>query len=148
MMTKARLISLAFTLTAVACCPAPIAHLSNRWVFASPGGIGKAGMPSYGAALPVGSSQAPVQAPTCVPRAAIDQQFGKTCERHESEGGAQPSFEPPPTTDEVQPGIHPTPGEPIWYCDKHTIVRVVLQRCGNTDTFGVSQIAVAFDPGK
>jgi len=105
-------------------------------------------MPSYGAPLGVGSSAALVQPPACVPRAAIDQQFGKTCERHETEGGAQPSFEPPPMTDEVPIGIHPTPGEPIWYCDKHTIVRVVLQRCGNTDTFGVSQIAVAFDPGK
>ena len=138
-------------LAAVACCPAPIAQLSGRWVYASPGGIGKAGTPSYGAPLSIGSAAGvpgAVAATSCVPRAAIDQQFGKTCERHETEGGAQPSFEPPPMTDEVLPGIRPTPGEAIWYCDKHTVVRVVLQRCGTGDTFGVSQIVVAPNESK
>ena len=57
--------------------------------------------------------------------------------------GAQPSFELPSMTDEVPIGITPTPGEPIWYCDKHTVLRIVLQRCEATDTFRVSQIAVA-----
>lgn len=141
-------VSVALALAVGACCPAPIAKLSGRWVFASPGGIGKAGTPSYAAPLTVGSSTVPPvpAAPTtCVPRAAIDQEFGKICERHETEGGAQPSFQPPPMTDEVTPGIHPTPGEAVWYCDKHTVVRVVLQRCGSSDTFGVAQIAVAID---
>lgn len=91
------------------------------------------------------SSRAPATPAGCVPRAEIDRQFGKTCTRHESEGGAQPSFELPAMTDEIEPGIHPTPGEPIWYCDKHTVLRIVLQRCEASDTFRVSQIAVAID---
>jgi len=132
------------TLTVVACCPGPIRQLSGHWVLASPGGVGIAAPPSAGAPLGVASSRAPAQ-PGCVPRSEIDRQFGKTCARHESEGGAQLSFEPPPMTDDVPIGITPTPGEPIWYCDKHTVVRVVLQRCGTSDTFGVSQIAVAID---
>jgi hypothetical protein len=146
-----RWIVVVVALAAVACCPAPIAQLSGRWVYASPGGIGKAGKPSYGAPLTIGNAAgvlAAVATTTCVPRAAIDQQFGKTCERHETEGGAQPSFEPPAMTDEVPIGITPTPGEAIWYCDKHTVVRVVLQRCGTGDTFGVSQIVVAPNESK
>lgn len=148
MMTKVRLFGVGLAFLAVACCPPPVAQLSGRWVFASPGGVGKAGTPSYGTPLAVGSSApavAPPMAGACVPRSAIDQQFGEPCKRHESEGGAQPSFQPPPMTDEVPIGITPTPGEPIWYCDKHTVVRVVLQRCGSSDTFGVSQIAVSVD---
>lgn len=148
MMTKVSLVSVALALSAIGCCPPPVARLSGRWVFASPGGIGKAGTPSYGAPLSVGAPApgAPAAlAAACVPRATIDQQFGKACTSHESEGGAQPSFEPPPMSDEVPIGITPTPGEPIWYCDKHTVVRVVLQRCGSSDTFGISQIAVAIE---
>src|SRR4051812_45912747 len=136
MTTNSRLASVVLALAVSACCPAPIAQLSGRWVYASPGGIGKAKAPTYGDALAVGSSAVVVPPPpataSCVPRAAIDQQFGKPCDRHESEGGAQPSFQPPPMDDEVPVGNHSTPGEPIWYCDKHTVVRVVLQRCGTS----------------
>ena len=148
MTTKLRLVIVALGWSAIACCPAPIAQLSGRWVLASPGGIGKAAAPSFGAPLAVGSSAvvgAGVPPAECVPRATIDKQFGKVCLRHETEGGAQPSFQPPPMDGEVPLGITPTPGEPIWYCDKHTVVRVVLQRCGTGDAFGISQIAVAID---
>ena len=135
--------SVVLTLGVIACCPGPIRQLSGQWVFASPGGIGVAAPPSTGTPLAVASAPAPGAPAGCVPRAEIDRRFGKTCERHESEGGAQPSFELPSMSDDVPIGITPTPGEPIWYCDKHTVLRIVLQRCEATDTFRVSQIAVA-----
>jgi len=139
-------------LTAAACCPTT-AQLSGHWVYASPGGIGQARPPEYGAPLAVGSASAVAGMPptACVPRAAIDQHFGRVCNAHETEGGAQPrqvaslGKDPPVMTDDVPLGNNPTPGEAIWYCDKHTVVRVVLQRCGTSDTFGVSQVAVAID---
>jgi len=134
-------------LTAAACCPTT-AQLSGHWVYASPGGIGQAGPPAFGAPLTVGSASAvagAVPPAACVARAAIDQHFGKVCDAHETEGGAQSSSQPPPMTGDIPLGNNPTPGEAIWYCDKHTVVRVVLQRCGTSDTFGVSQVAVAID---
>ena len=37
----------------------------------------------------------------------------------------------------------PTPGEVHWYCDRRTVVRVVLARCPGTNTFRVRQLAVS-----
>ncbi len=146
-MNVARWGSVVLVLSATACAPAPIAQLGGRWVYASPGGIGPAATPRYGAPLAVGSASAPFPAApaACVPRAALDERFGKTCERHETEGGAQPTPQPPPMTDDVPIGITPTPTEAIWYCEERTVVRVVLQRCGTSDTFSVAQIVVAIE---
>lgn len=146
MMTRFAWAKLALALTACACCPTT-AQLSGRWVYASPGGIGVAHQPSYGAPLAVGSAATPLAStPTaCAARQAIDQHFGKVCGAHETEGGAQTSTKPPAMTDEVPLGNTPTPGETVWYCDDHTVVRVVLVRCGSSDTFGVSQVAVAIE---
>lgn len=146
MTTRFAWAAVALMLATSACSPTT-AQLSGRWVYASPGGIGVAHQPSYGAPLAVGSAPtlgAPPPA-ACVARKAIDQHFGKVCAAHETEGGAQATSQPPPLTDEVPLGNVPTPGEAIWYCDAHTVVRVVLVRCGSSDTFGVSQVAVAIE---
>ena len=48
-------------------------------------------------------------------------------------------------TDEVPTGNQPTPGEVRWYCDRRTVVRLVLERCGTTNQFRVRQVAVSID---
>lgn len=114
-----------------------VAKLSGHWVLAAPGGFGQAKQPTYGDPLQIEDA-----GNACASRAALDQRFGKPCDKHETEGGAQQGPTSPPLTDEVGPGIAPTPGEPVWYCNAGTVTRVALKRCDTADTFTVSQIAV------
>ena len=129
----------------VVACASRTATVKDQWVYvagAQPG-IGKASAPQYGGLVSIQNQPST----GCVESKTLDQNFGHPCDAHASEGGAaQPSSGPPtPMTDDVPMGNNPTQGEPRWYCDRHTVVRVVLERCGTTESFRVLQIAVAID---
>jgi hypothetical protein len=123
---------------AAGCCKPTIARLSGQWVLVDrgQGTAGIAAKPAYGAPLNVAASSD--MSAGCFGSAVLDQHFGEQCAGHETEGGAASTM-----TDVLQPGAHPTPGEVRWYCDSHTVLRVLLQRCAQTDTFTVSELAVA-----
>jgi hypothetical protein len=127
------LIGAAFVLPG--CC-SESAQLGGRWVYASPGGIGVASTPNQGQPL-----SATGAANGCVARAELTQHFGRECDSHEAEAKGTTTM-----TDDPTMGNHPTPGEVIWYCDRYTVVRVVLARCGDSDNFSVSQVAVGIAP--
>jgi hypothetical protein len=78
--------------------------------------------------------------PGCFESATLDAEFGARCEVNEPEAAGSASV-----TDEVPMGNNPTPGEVRWYCDRRTVVRLVIERCGKTNQFRVRQVAVSID---
>jgi hypothetical protein len=119
------------------CCRQP-AVVGGRWVLIARGqsAAGPAGAPHAAGALDVVASPDVING--CFTSESLDRHFGAQCGAHETEGGATAAM-----TDEVPTGTQPTPAEVRWYCDKRTVLRVLLQRCAVTDTFTVSEIAVA-----
>jgi hypothetical protein len=129
-----------------ACCPARFGELRGQWVYvAAPGAAGVAAAPWHGSPLELEQAAAP-----CLASRELDQHFGETCEAHETEGGAQSEAGaatdlgvPPPLLEgDVPLGNQPTVREVRWYCDRHTVLRVVLDRC-DASTFRPVQIAVS-----
>jgi hypothetical protein len=129
-----------FTLLAgAAACTSPRAgQLNGRWV--AIGGTdgasaGVAGPPT--AARPLAVNAPP---PGCFDSGTLDAEFGTRCKENEPEAAGSVAL-----TDEVPTGNHPTLGEVRWYCDRRTVVRLVIERCGATNQFRVRQIAVSID---
>ena len=121
-----------------ACSPPRTGQLNGRWV--AVGGLdgasaGIAAPPT--AARPLVVNAAP---PGCFDSATLDGEFGARCKQNEPEAAGSAAV-----TDEVPTGNHPTPGEVRWYCDRRTVVRLVLERCGTTNQFRVRQVAVSID---
>jgi hypothetical protein len=149
-----RLVLAAVAFAYSACCRPPPAVLSNRWVIVGRGDfeIGLAGAPRYASALAV---QPTANAPAdCLSSDALQSHFGPTCDNHESEGGAAagmsrevPLSGPPSGAREVPASVPGTTREVRWYCDKHTVIRILIDRCSATDTFRVVEIAVAHAGG-
>jgi hypothetical protein len=127
---------LAFVLTA--CCKVPEGVIGGRWVLVSRAepAAGPATAPRHGEPLSVVAT--PEVQNACFSSDSLDQHFGAQCAAHETEGGATSTM-----SDEVLPGTAPTPSEVRWYCDRQTLLRIVLRRCGSTNTFAVGEIAVA-----
>jgi hypothetical protein len=118
-------------------CGSP-AHLSGTWVVAA--GPGRAGLAEH----PHTAEPLAVAHPTeCIAFDTFGEQFGKPCEAHESEGGASPRMD-----SDLPVGAHPTVNEVRWYCQGHSVVRLVLQRCGATDTFRIVDLAVSLAGGR
>ena len=123
---------------AVACGGPRTGVLRGRWVaVGGPDGAaaGIAAPPT--AARPLGVDAAP---PGCFDNATLVSEFGAVCEINEPEAAGSAAM-----NDDVTMGNHPTPGEVRWYCDKRTVVRLVIERCGTTNQFRVRQIAVSID---
>jgi hypothetical protein len=132
---------IALIVGAGACSPPRPGQLNGRWV--AVGGsdgtaAGIAGPPT--AARPLAVSAPP---PGCFDSAALASEFGPQCKENEPEAAASTVV-----TDEVPTGNHPTPGEVRWYCDRRTVVRLVIERCGTANQFRVRQIAVSIDPNR
>jgi hypothetical protein len=128
------------------CCPARFGELRGQWVYVgAPGAVGVASAPWYGSPLELEQ-----RAAACLGSRELDQYFGDTCDEHESEGGAQsqagPATElgvPPPLLEgDVPLGNQSTVREVRWYCDRRTVLRIVLERC-DASTFRPVQIAVS-----
>jgi len=120
------------------CSPPRPGQLNGRWVaVAGPEGAaaGIAAPPT--AARPLAVNAPP---PACFDSATLDGEFGARCKENEPEAAGSAAV-----TDEIQPGNQPTPGEVRWYCDRRTVVRIVLDRCGTANQFRVRQIAVSID---
>ena|SRR5687767_1256675 len=121
-----------------ACSPPRPGQLNGRWVaVGGPDGAaaGIAAPPT--AARPLAVNAAP---PGCFDNATLASEFGPQCKENEPEAAASAAV-----TDEVPTGNHPTPGEVRWYCDRRTVVRLVIERCGTANQFRVRQIAVSID---
>jgi hypothetical protein len=71
----------------------------------------------------------------------LSREFGPRCQENEPEAQATSTM-----SDDVTTGNHPTPGEVRWYCDKRTVVRIVIERCGTANQFRVRQLAVSIQP--
>jgi hypothetical protein len=131
---------LAFTqlFGAVACSTPRTGVLNGRWVAVGGPDIAAAGI----AAPPTAARPLAVSAggTSCFDSSTLADEFGAVCEINEPEAAATVAV-----TDEVSPGNHPTPGEVRWYCDKRTVVRLVIERCGTTNQFRVRQIAVSIN---
>ena len=123
---------------AVACSTPRTGVLRGRWVaVGGPDGAsaGVAAPPT--AARPLAVDAAP---PGCFDNATLAGEFGEVCEINEPEAAGSAVV-----TDDVPKGNNPTAGEVRWYCDKRTVVRLVIERCGATNQFRVRQIAVSID---
>src|SRR4051812_43822354 len=119
---------------AVACSTARTGVLNGRWVaVGGPDGAsaGIAAPPTAARPLAVSSP-----APGCFDPSTLANEFGAVCEINEPEAAGSAAV-----TDDVSLGNHPTPGEVRWYCDKRTVVRLVIERCGTANQFRVRQIA-------
>jgi hypothetical protein len=119
------------------CCSDP-GVLQGSWVLVARGSsaAGIASVPERGGPLTVLPARDVVG--ECFSSQTLDAHFGAQCNDHESEGGA-----PPVVTDTLPLGPEPTPGEVRWYCDRRTVLRLLLARCEGTDTFRVSEVDVA-----
>jgi hypothetical protein len=126
-------------LTGALACSAPrTGVLNGRWVaVGGPDGAsaGIAAPPT--AARPLGVNAAP---PGCFDSATLANEFGPVCTENEPEAAGSAAM-----SDDVTLGNNPTPGEVRWYCDKRTVVRLVIERCGTTNQFRVRQIAVSIN---
>jgi hypothetical protein len=122
----------------VACSPPRTGQLNGRWV--AVGGLD--GAAAGIAAPPTAARPLVVNAPPpgCFDSAMLDREFGGRCQENEPEAAGSATV-----TDEVPSGNNPTPGEVRWYCDRRTVVRIVLDRCGAANQFRVRQIAVSID---
>lgn len=129
-----------FTLLAgaAACAPPRTGQLNGRWVAVGGSDGASAGI----AAPPTAARPLSVNAtpPACFDSATLDAEFGPRCKENEPEAAGSPAL-----TSEVPTGVNPTPGEVRWYCDRRTVVRLVIDRCGATNQFQVRQIAVSID---
>jgi len=119
-----------------ACCPVRTGQLTGRWVaIAGESGQGAGIATSPALAQPL-ALVAPSEA--CFSNQQLREHFGPGCEENEAEAAASPDL-----TDDPTLGNQPTPGDVRWYCDRRTVVRVVLARCPGTNTFRVRQLAVS-----
>jgi hypothetical protein len=136
---RPRLFATAICLLCATGCCVPPGVVQGRWVLITgqTPAAGLAQAPTYGNPLVV--SPTPDVVSGCFTSAALDQHFGDQCTNHQTEGGGSPAM----AGDVVGPGAHPTPGEVRWYCDKHTVVRVILARCTGTDSFRATEIDLA-----
>ena len=122
-----------------ACSPPRPGQLTGKWVaIGGPDGAsaGTAAPPT--AARPLAVTAA---AQGCFDSATLNDEFGPRCQENEPEAAASAAM-----TDDVTLGNNPTPGEVRWYCDKRTVVRLVIERCGATNQFRVRQLAVSIKP--
>ena len=130
----------AFTLLAgVAGCASPrTGQLNGRWVAVG----GPDGAAAGIAAPPTAARPLAVNAPPpgCFDSATLDSEFGPRCQVNEPEAAGSATV-----TDDVPIGNSATPGEVRWYCDRRTVVRIVLDRCGTANQFKVRQVAVSID---
>jgi len=129
-----------------ACSSARFGELRGQWVYVgAPGAVGVGAAPWHGSPLDLEQGAAP-----CLASRELDQHFGDTCEEHETEGGAESDAGaatelgvPPPLLEgDVPLGNQPSAREVRWYCDRHTVLRVVLERC-DASSFRPVQIAVS-----
>ncbi len=77
----------------------------------------------------------------CIPSNTFDQQFGKECD-HETEGGGSPDM-----GGALTPGPQPTQNEVRWYCQGRTVMRLVIQRCADTDNFRIVDVVISLSGG-
>ena len=112
------------------------AHLSNTWVIeAGPGRAGIAPQPHNAEPLLVS------QPDQCIPSNTFDQEFGKQCD-HETEGGGSVEM-----GGALTPGAHPTHNEVRWYCPGRTVMRLVIQRCPDSDNFRIVDVSISLSGG-
>jgi len=123
---------------ASACSSARTGQLNGRWVAIGGSDGASAGV----AAPPTAARPLAVNAPPpgCFDNATLASEFGPQCQVNEPEAAGSTAV-----TGEVPTGNNPTPGEVRWYCDRRTVVRLVIERCGTTNQFRVRQIAVSID---
>jgi hypothetical protein len=139
LMGRDRLVAPVFALfAAVSACGGPRpGQLNGRWVAIG----GPSGAAAGIAAPPTAARPLQVNAPPpgCFDNATLAAEFGPQCKDNEPEAAGTAAV-----TDEVPLGNNPTPSEVRWYCDRRTVVRLVIERCG-TNQFRVRQIAVSID---
>lgn len=122
-----------------ACSPPRPGQLTGKWVAVG----GPDGASAGTAAPPTAARPLAVNAPApgCFDNATLTSEFGPRCTENEPEAAGSAAM-----TDDVTLGNNPTPGEVRWYCDKRTVVRLVIERCGTANQFRVRQIAVSIHP--
>jgi hypothetical protein len=121
------------------CSPPRPGQLTGKWVAVAGtdgASLGTAAPPT--AARPLAVTAGPQG---CFDDAILSNEFGPRCRENEPEAQATSTM-----SDDVTTGNHPTPGEVRWYCDKRTVVRIVIERCGTANQFRVRQIAVSIQP--
>ncbi|MET0591524.1 MAG: hypothetical protein ABW133_02420 [Polyangiaceae bacterium] len=121
------------------CSPPRPGQLTGKWV-----AIGGPDGASAGTAAPPTAARPLVvnaPAPGCFDNAILTNEFGPRCQENEPEAAGSAAM-----NDDVTLGNNPTPGEVRWYCDKRTVVRLVIERCGTANQFRVRQIAVSIHP--
>ncbi len=136
-----RLAALTSCVSFVGCSHNMYGRMQGQWVLIGSHNpsAGEAAAPRHGSPLAVNEASGSPHG--CFSSDTLDKYFGKQCDAHETEGAPSPVM-----TDELQPGLQPTPGEVRWYCDRQTAIRVVIDRCEHTNTFRVNQIAVTRQP--
>jgi hypothetical protein len=126
---RGSVVALAFF--AYACASRP-GQLSGAWVVAgSPGRAGTAQAPRNAQPIVLEGSDG------CIPSQAFVDQFGNACKEHESEGPASTDM-----TGSLPLGPNPTKNEVRWYCEGRSVVRLVLERCGTSEGYRITDIAV------
>lgn len=92
------------------------------------------------------SSGSPLQlspASDCFDAKVLKAQFGDECKVNEAEAAGTSDMSG--GSDDITLGNHPTQGDVHWFCDRRTVVRVVLDRCEPPQAalFRVRQIALS-----
>jgi hypothetical protein len=133
-------------LAAIGCSAPRVGVLNGRWVAVG----GPEGASAGIAAPPTSARPLVVSAPSpgCFDGATLANEFGAVCEINEPEAAGSAAVTDAVTKndaadDDPTLGNHPTPGEVRWYCDKRTVVRLVIERCAGSNQFRVRQIAVS-----
>jgi hypothetical protein len=114
------------------------ARLTGTWTVAAagPGRLGMAKAPRTASALEVDAQE-------CVPPDHFGPRFGAPCNSHETEGGAQAGMGGDP-----EPGLAPTPSEVRWFCEGRAVVRLVIERCADAQTYRITNLAVSMTGGQ
>jgi hypothetical protein len=130
-------------LAGAACCAHRPGMLSGRWVMIAGDGsaVGVAAPPSSGEPLSLRPPTA-----RCFDDPALRRAFGDVCEVTEAEARGTSNMTSDAAIDPTL-GNHPTPFEVRWFCDRRTVLRIVIERCEGTNAFRLKQIAVSREGG-
>ena len=135
------LVGMAALVSGCASCPSVReGHLTGRWVLVAgePAAEGTGEAAGLAAQPTAAQPLAVSSASPCFGHQSLRSQFGDECKVNDSEAAGSSAMD-----GGIPDGNTPTPGEVHWFCDRRTVVRVVLARCATADEFKVRQIAIS-----